>query len=62
MPTHVVILGARFGGLELWARLSEELADEVSVTLLALRDCGIPDSTSADRTSGALSNLGQGNC
>jgi hypothetical protein len=62
MPTHVVILGAGFGGLELSARLSEEPADEVSVTRLALEDCGIPDPTSADRTSGALSGLGQGNC
>ncbi len=34
MPTHVVILGAGFGGLELSSRLSEELADEVEVTLI----------------------------
>jgi sulfide:quinone oxidoreductase len=38
MPTHVVILGAGFGGLELSARLSEELADEVSVTLIDQSD------------------------
>src|SRR5919204_975027 len=31
---HVVILGAGFAGLELAARLSESLADEVSVTLI----------------------------
>ena len=31
---HVVILGAGFGGLELAARLSDSLADEVRVTLI----------------------------
>jgi sulfide:quinone oxidoreductase len=31
---HVVILGAGFGGLELAARLSESVADEVRVTLI----------------------------
>src|SRR5919198_2675370 len=31
---HVVILGAGFAGLELAARLSESLADEVRVTLI----------------------------
>jgi len=35
---HVVILGAGFGGLELAARLSESLADEISVTLLDQND------------------------
>jgi sulfide:quinone oxidoreductase len=35
---HVVILGAGFGGLELAARLSESLADEVHVTLLDQND------------------------
>ena len=32
--THVVILGAGFGGLELSARLAEDLPDEVRVTLI----------------------------
>ena len=31
---HVVVLGAGFGGLELASRLSDELADEVHVTLI----------------------------
>lgn len=31
---HVVVLGAGFGGLELASRLSDELADEVRVTLI----------------------------
>ena len=34
MKTHVVILGAGFGGLELASRLSDSLADEVRVTLI----------------------------
>jgi sulfide:quinone oxidoreductase len=34
VKTHVVILGAGFGGLELASRLSESLADEVRVTLI----------------------------
>lgn len=34
MSTHVVILGAGFGGLELSSRLSAELADQVRVTLI----------------------------
>src|SRR5713226_7011918 len=38
MRTHVVILGAGFGGLELSTRLSEELADEVQVTLIDQSD------------------------
>ncbi|MEY2404044.1 MAG: sulfide:quinone oxidoreductase, partial [Acidimicrobiaceae bacterium] len=38
MPTHVVILGAGFGGLELSTRLSEELADDVQVTLIDKND------------------------
>jgi sulfide:quinone oxidoreductase len=38
MPTHVVILGAGFGGLELSTRLSEELADGVRVTLIDKSD------------------------
>jgi sulfide:quinone oxidoreductase len=38
MPTHVVILGAGFGGLELSTRLSEELAEDVHVTLIDKSD------------------------
>jgi sulfide:quinone oxidoreductase len=38
VPTHVVILGAGFGGLELSTRLSDELADEVRVTLIDQSD------------------------
>ncbi len=34
MTTEVLILGAGFGGLELTARLSEELGDDVHVTLI----------------------------
>ena len=36
--THVVILGAGFGGLELSSRLSTELADDVDVTLIDQSD------------------------
>jgi sulfide:quinone oxidoreductase len=35
---HVVILGAGFGGLELAGRLSDSVADEVSVTLIDQND------------------------
>lgn len=38
MPTHVVILGAGFGGLELSTRLSEDLAGDVRVTLIDKSD------------------------
>lgn len=38
MTTRIVILGAGFGGLELSARLSEELFDEVRVTLIDQAD------------------------
>ncbi|MBV8234809.1 MAG: NAD(P)/FAD-dependent oxidoreductase, partial [Acidimicrobiia bacterium] len=34
MPTEVLILGAGFGGLELATRLSEEVPEEVHVTLV----------------------------
>ena len=34
MQTHVVILGAGFGGLELATRLSDAVADKVRVTLI----------------------------
>src|SRR6478752_3099105 len=38
MTTNVVILGAGFGGLELATRLSDDLAGEVSVTLIDKSD------------------------
>jgi sulfide:quinone oxidoreductase len=38
MKKHVVIVGAGFAGLELAARLSESLADEVHVTLIDRND------------------------
>ena len=38
MPTSVLVLGAGFGGLELSTRLSEELGDEVEVTLIDRAD------------------------
>lgn len=38
MTTHVVVLGAGFGGLELTTRLAGELADEVRVTLIDKSD------------------------
>lgn len=34
MPSHVVVLGAGFGGLELVTRLSESVPDKVQVTLI----------------------------
>jgi len=38
MPTSVLVLGAGFGGLELSTRLSEELGDEVEITLIDRAD------------------------
>ena len=38
MPTSVLVLGAGFGGLELSSRLSEELGDQVDVTLIDRAD------------------------
>ena len=38
MPTSVLVLGAGFGGLELSTRLSEELGDQVEVTLIDRAD------------------------
>ena len=38
MKKHVLILGAGFAGLELAARLSDSLADEVRVTLIDQND------------------------
>jgi sulfide:quinone oxidoreductase len=38
MSTHVVILGAGFGGLELASRLSDSVADEARVTLIDQND------------------------
>src|SRR5712691_8246044 len=34
VPTSVLVLGAGFGGLELSTRLSEELGDQVDITLI----------------------------
>jgi sulfide:quinone oxidoreductase len=34
LPTRVTVLGAGFGGMELSARLSEELGDDVQITLI----------------------------
>src|SRR6478672_3210553 len=41
MPTHVVILGAGFGGLELSSRLVEDLGGDVRVTLIDKSDAFI---------------------
>ena len=41
IPTRVLILGAGFGGLELSTRLSEDLADDVQVTLIDKNDAFI---------------------
>lgn len=38
MATHVVILGAGFGGLELSSRLSAEVAEDVEITLIDQND------------------------
>ena len=38
MTTTVLVLGAGFGGLELSTRLSEELGDDVDVTLIDRAD------------------------
>ena len=38
MPTRVTVLGAGFGGLELSARLTEELGDDVHITLIDQSD------------------------
>src|SRR5262249_42873953 len=38
MSTHVVLLGAGFGGRELASRLSESVADEARVTLIDQND------------------------
>jgi sulfide:quinone oxidoreductase len=48
MPTHVVILGAGFGGLELATRLSDELADQVQVTLIDKSDAFVFGFTKLD--------------
>jgi sulfide:quinone oxidoreductase len=37
-PTRILILGAGFGGLELMARLSEELGDELEIVLIDRSD------------------------
>ena len=38
MKKHVLVLGAGFGGMELATQLSENLADEVRVTLIDRSD------------------------
>jgi sulfide:quinone oxidoreductase len=38
VPTRVTVLGAGFGGLELSARLTEELGDDVHITLIDQND------------------------
>jgi sulfide:quinone oxidoreductase len=38
MKTHVLVLGAGFGGLELTTRLSESFGDNVDVTLIDKSD------------------------
>jgi len=38
MTTHVVVLGAGFGGLELVTRLSDAVADQVQITLIDQND------------------------
>ena len=38
MTTSVLVLGAGFGGLELSTRLSEELGEEVEITLIDRAD------------------------
>jgi sulfide:quinone oxidoreductase len=48
MTTRVVILGAGFGGLELSSRLSEDLADEVDVTLIDQSDAFVFGFTKLD--------------
>ncbi len=48
MATSVLVLGAGFGGLELSTRLSEELGDQVDITLIDRADAfvfGFPSST-----------------
>ncbi len=48
MSTHVVILGAGFGGLELSTRLSDELGDHVRVTLIDQSDAFVFGFTKLD--------------
>jgi len=38
MKTHVIVLGAGFGGLELVSRLSESVPDKVDITLIDKSD------------------------
>jgi len=53
---HVVILGAGFGGLELSTRLSDELADEVQVTLIDASDAFIFGFSKLDVMFGRLTS------
>ena len=53
MSTRVVVLGAGFGGLELTTRLSEELGDQVDVTLIDRRDAFVFGFSKLDLMFGA---------
>src|SRR5713226_1536522 len=53
---RVVILGAGFGGLELSTRLSDELADEVQVTLIDASDAFIFGFSKLDVMFGRLAS------
>jgi sulfide:quinone oxidoreductase len=48
VPTRVLILGAGFGGLELSTRLSEDLGDDVRVTLIDQNDSFVFGFTKLD--------------
>lgn len=54
MRTRVVVLGAGFGGLELSTRLSDELADDVEVTLIDQSDAFIFGYSKIDVMFGRL--------
>ena len=58
MSTHVVILGAGFGGLELSSRLSAGLADEVRVTLIDQGDSFVFSDETSDALTGLLDERG----
>jgi sulfide:quinone oxidoreductase len=53
ISTRIVILGAGFGGLELSARLSEDVADDVSVTLIDQNDSFVFGYSKLDVVFGA---------
>ena len=52
MSTSVIVLGAGFGGLELSTRLSEELGDQVDVTLIDRADAFVFGSSKLDMMFG----------